>query len=233
MTETHAVLTPAGPQEETMTTSETPVDTSEYQTAEPTLYRATASAAHRLQRAVLDADPRSRSTARATMSLLRRAVAREPGEDPLVWNAVAQDILGDLPEEDIGRGDAPSPAEWAAFVAVTLFAAHQQSQRAPMHAAGISLGAAVARLRRITESGSIKPRLDAVMVASTPQALRYHLRSLISLLGAHGIPLDYGLLAEDLRWLRHPRRRRGVVLRWGRDYATGLARLRKSTAPSD
>ena len=191
---------------------------------EPTLYRATASAAHRLQAGVLGADSHAAAEARATLSRLRRAVAQEPGEDPLAWNLMAEDVLGELPPQDIGRGDAPSPAEWAAFVSITLFATHQQSQRAPMHVKGTSVGTAAARLRRATESGSIKQRLDAVMVASTPKALRYHLRSLVSLLAAHGIPLDYGLLAEDLRRLRQPARRNGVLLRWGRDYAAGLSR---------
>lgn len=191
---------------------------------EPTLYRATASAAHRLQAGVLGADSHAAAEARATLSRLRRAVAQEPGEDPLAWNLMAEDVLGELPPQDIGRGDAPSPAEWAAFVSITLFATHQQSQRAPIHVKGTSVGTAAARLRRATESGSIKQRLDAVMVASTPKALRYHLRSLVSLLAAHGIPLDYGLLAEDLRRLRQPARRNGVLLRWGRDYAAGLSR---------
>lgn len=199
---------------------------------EPTLYRATASAAHRLQGAVLGADSQAAAEARATLSRLRRAVAQEPGEDPLAWNAVAEDVLGQLPPQDLGRGDAPSPAEWAAFVAITLFAAHQQSQRAPMHVKGVSLGAAAARLRRATESGSIKQRLDAVMVSATPRALRYHLRSLVSLLAAHGIALDYGRLAEDLRHLRQPTRRNGVLLRWGRDYAAGLSR-RRAAEPND
>lgn len=205
---------------------------SEEEPREPTLYRATASAAHRLQAAVLGADDAAAASARATLSRLRRAVAQEPGEDPLAWNAVAEDLLGELPPQDLGRGDAPSPAEWAAFVAITLFAAHQQSQRAPMHVKGMSVGAAAARLRRATESGSIKQRLDAVMVSATPRALRYHLRSLVSLFAAHGIPLDYGALAEDLRRLRQPARRSGVLLRWGRDYAAGLSRSR-AAEPND
>lgn len=237
MKQAHASLTTARHQEETMTTTDAPENegsagTADREQREPTLYRATSSAAHRLQNAVLGGDAHAQSGARATLSLLRRAVAQEPGEDPLVWNTVAQDVLGELSEQDLGRGDAPSDAEWAAFVAVTLFASHQQSQRAPMHVAGVSLGAAVARLRKATDGGSIKHRLDAVMVASTPRALRYHLRSLVSLLGAHRIPLDYGRLAEDLRRLRHPQRRRGVVLRWGRDYAAGLARPHEN-APGD
>ncbi|PLA45536.1 type I-E CRISPR-associated protein Cse2/CasB [Micrococcus luteus] len=237
MTSADAPTITPGFKEDPMTTPATPSREADpvlasRETEEPTLYKAVASAAYRLQRNILSGDSHAQAGARAILSLLRRAVAQEPGDDPLVWNAVAQDILGELPSRDVGRGDAPSPAEWAAFVAITLFASHQQSQRAPMHVQGVSVGSAVARLRRANDGGSIKARLDAVMVASTPRALRYHLRSLVSLLGAHGVPLDYGRLAEDLRRLRHPEHRRGVVLRWGRDYAAGLSRA-PGTATTD
>lgn len=198
---------------------------------EPSLYKATASAAHRLQGAVLGADRPSSSTAKATLSRLRRAVGQEPGADPRSWWEVTEQMLGELPEKDLGRGDEASHSEWAAFVAITLFSLHQQSQHRPMHVAGVSLGKAVGTLKHRAGSESIKPRLDAVMVASTEAGIRYHIRSLIGLLRAHEIPLDYGRLAEDLRHLRHPERRRETVIRWGRDYARALHRA--SSAPSE
>lgn len=86
------------------------------ETEEPTLYKATASAAYRLQCGLLGGDSHAQSGARATLSLLRRAVAQEPGDDPLVWNAVAQDILGELPSRDVGVGTHPrlrnGPHSW-------------------------------------------------------------------------------------------------------------------------
>lgn len=188
----------------------------------PSLYRATASAAHHLQRELLSGDAYAVSRARATLSLLRRAAAQTPGDDHRAWWEIAEHILGDLPDADRGHGQTASHAEWAAFVALTMFSLHQQSNTQPMHVAGVSLGRAVGALRRQTGSESIKPRLDAVMVATTEAGLRYHVRSLVSLLSSHGIALDYGRLAEDLRWMRDPRHRREAVIRWGRDYASGL-----------
>lgn len=188
------------------------------------LYRAVAAAAHRLQRDLLASHNHAESNARSVLSRLRRAGMTDPGRDPLGWWAASEDVLGDLPQGDIGHGDEPSVSEWAAFTAITLFAVHQQSQRSPAHVAGSDLGSAVGALRRRTDSGSVKQRLDAVMLAPTPSALRYHLRSLITLLSAHDIALDYGRLAEDLRALRSPQRRPGVVVRWGRGYATALRR---------
>lgn len=207
-----------------------PNRTQEGEPAAPSLYRATASAAHRLQRELLSADVHAVTRARATLSRLRRAVAQEPGEDPRAWWEVSEHVLGDLHDRERGRGEAPSTSEWAAFVAITLFSMHQQSSTMPMHVTGTGVGAAVGQLRRRTDSESIKPRLDAVMLATTPSGLRYHLRSLVGLLSAHGIGLDYGRLAEDLRRLRDPQRRRETVVRWGRDYASAL---RSSTTPAD
>lgn len=195
----------------------------------PTLYRTVAAAAYRLQNDLLGADARCAARARSTLSTMRRAVAQAPGEDPRAWWEISEQVLGTLPEADRGRGDGISRSEWAAFVALTLFSVLQQSQTRPMHQPGVSVGRAVGELRRETGRESIKPRLDAVMVATTDAGLRYHLRSLIGLLGAHGIALDIGRLAEDLRRMRDPRRRRETVIRWGRDYA---AALRSSDVPA-
>lgn len=189
---------------------------------QPSLYRAVAAAAYRLQGSATDTAHRPSGASKAVLSRLRRAAGTEPGADPLAWSAIAEEVLGELPEEDIGRGDSPSDAEWAAYTAITLFAIHQQSHRQPMHVAGRSLGQAVAALQLITGSGSIKPRLDSVMLATTPAALRYHLRSLVTLLSSHSIPLDYGRLATDLRKLRRKSERQKVALTWGRDYARAL-----------
>lgn len=205
---------------DTMTVTDTETEATE--ASPPSLYKAVAAAAHRLQRDLLGQDAQRSARVRGVLSRLRRAAAQQPGEDPRAWWEVSEEVLGELPEGDLGRGDTPSHSEWAAFVAVTLFSNHQQSHAQPMHVAGVSLGEAVGTLRRRTESGSIKPRLDALMLATTEAGIRYHLRSLIGLLNAHSIPLDYGRLAEDLRRLRTPARRRDVVIRWGRGYAASL-----------
>lgn len=215
-----------------MTDVETEAETEKSEPTPPSLYKAVASAAHRLQRDLLGQDPQRAARARATLSRLRRAAAQEPGVDPRAWWEVSEEVLGELPSGDLGRDTAPSTAEWASFVAITLFSLHQQSQTQPMHVKGASLGAAVGTLRRRTESGSIKQRLDAVMLATTEAGIRYHLRSLIGLLNAHDIPLDYGRLADDLRRMRHPGRRRDAVIRWGRDYAASL-RPRVTTADAE
>ena len=59
---------------------------------------------------------------RAELAELRRGVGRAPGEKPMLWGT----ILTNLPEEFYGRNGEPSRAEWAIYIALTMFALHQQ-----------------------------------------------------------------------------------------------------------
>ena len=126
--------------------------------------------------------------------------------------------------------DEPSRAEWAAYTALTCYAVHQQSQSRPMHVPGTSFGEAVGRLVPRT-SESVKARFDALLTAAGFPAVRYHLRSLVTLLRSEGIPFDYGRFAEDLARLQDPRARDRVLLAWGRDYVKG--RHPRSAAPTE
>ncbi|MEV6601059.1 type I-E CRISPR-associated protein Cse2/CasB [Actinoplanes sp. NPDC051346] len=151
----------------------------------------------------------------AVMSKLRGAVTRPPGSEYAVLDVTA------VPERFFRNapGDAPVDEEWAKHSALTLYAVHQQSLSAPMHADGVSLGSAVSRLAR--EAGSstaVRRRFTALGNAMTYDALTYHLRGLIGLLKQRRIPLDYGLLADDLLAFRHPDGRERVRALWGRDF---------------
>lgn len=168
-------------------------------------------------------DNRSREArAQATFARLRQAAGRKPQDDPLAWMEVLDLISPDLPDWCVGKGDAPSPYEEAAFDALTLYALHQRSLRPYMYQKQTSVGAAAAQLAKKTDSASIKPRFDVLMVATSPQAIDHHLRSLFGLFNSHEIPLDHGQLATDLVKLRSPKSRDQVRLRWGRDFARTL-----------
>ncbi|AXR74412.1 MULTISPECIES: type I-E CRISPR-associated protein Cse2/CasB [Auritidibacter] len=196
--------------------------TSEETETTPTVYKAVSSAAYRLGSGLLGNNPRSLSHSRATLARLRRAAGEQPGENPMSWATIAEEVLMNLPESAVGKGPELSTSEWAAAVSISMFALHQQSERKLMHEPGIDLGRAVGTLAQRAESGSIKGRLDALMVARDPKSLQYHLRALVSLLNAHHIPQDYGRLAEDLIRLRLPKRRQAVLVQWGRSYARAL-----------
>ena len=88
---------------------------------------------------------------RAELAELRRGVGRQPGELPALWGS----FLAEMPEELRGT-DGPSKAEWAIYLALTLYALHQQgANRAEgsMNQPGKTLGGAVRRLAETTAAG--------------------------------------------------------------------------------
>lgn len=148
------------------------------------------------------------------LARLRRAVKDTPGRDPDVW----EDTIGTVPEKLWGTGDEPSTWEWAAHVAITLFAVHSQGGRTAQRR-GVSLGSAARRLVDTRSSESMITRFHAVAIAPTPTSLRHHLLALVTLLRDEDIALDYAQLAVDLRDLNSsPAAGDHVRLRWGRDY---------------
>jgi len=61
-------------------------------------------------------------------------------------------------------------------------------------------------------------RFNAVMTASTFDEAVHHLRGLVTQLRAENVPLDYGMLADDLRTFQFPGGGDAVRRRWGRQY---------------
>jgi CRISPR system Cascade subunit CasB len=161
----------------------------------------------------------------AALARLRRAVGKPPGSvlDVLEFT-YAPEFVGDP------RNDAPTPAEVAAHMSMTLYAVHQQSQRQPMHRPGRRLGQAIRAL--IPEQGSyvdhsVARRFAILGTADSLDELVHHLRGMVQLLRAGAVPLDYGLLAADLlSWQRSGPA--AVRLRWGRDFHRSAKQSAKS-----
>lgn len=167
-----------------------------------------------LQARVLSTVPQSEAV--SALARLRRGIGRTPGFDYTLerYVQVPKELLGYQPP-DVEATDA----EQAVHDAVTLYALHQQSRRERMHADGRGLGQALADLVR--KSGGpegVRRRFAALGTATTYHESIYHLRSLITMLREHQIPLDYGLLAEDLETLRKPIGRPQVQAIWGREF---------------
>jgi len=170
------------------------------------------------------------AAARGRLSVLRRSAGFTPMQHPLTLQEVLDSLDPGLDPHDLGAHDEPSPSESAAFDAMTLFALHMQSSTKRMHVHGRSFGTAVGMLRRASESGSLKPRFDALLAARDERSRLNHARSLITLLRGEGIGFDYGTFARDLRTLAG-NRRAGVLLRWARDFAT--TPRRETESPED
>lgn len=172
-------------------------------------------------------DPRKRNRERpvnAMLAFLRRGVGKSPGDLPELFGF----FLQEMPEElSGGKGDGgtPTAAEWAIYLALTLYAVHQQSrnpQKDPMHKHEVRFGSAVRDLakkrKEKPEESGILSRFNALMTAKSMPERANHLRAIVQQLRAHGVALDYGLLAKDLYDFQFPASEARVRLRWGRDY---------------
>lgn len=158
------------------------------------------------------------SAQKATLATLRRGVGHTPGELPQLWG----EFLSGMPQEMFGYGGNPSRAEWAIYIAITMFALHQQGKNPgtnSMHKEGETLGKAISYLVHSEED---KPRIlrrfNALATATDMRELSTHLRSMVQLLRTEDIPLDYVSLAADLFLYQDPARTHQVRLIWGQDF---------------
>jgi CRISPR system Cascade subunit CasB len=168
-----------------------------------------------LQEQFLREPPRPEAV--SVLARLRRGVGRTPGFDYTLdaQLAVPDELLGRRPADDTEATDS----EYAVHDAIALYALHQQSRRERMHLHGQGLGTALAALIRVSAGpDGVRRRFAALGTASTYSEGIYHLRGLITMLREHQIPLDYGLLADDLQTLRRPAHQARVQAMWGREF---------------
>ncbi|HBN85341.1 MAG TPA: type I-E CRISPR-associated protein Cse2/CasB [Clostridiales bacterium] len=162
---------------------------------------------------------------RAMLAKLRRGIGKQPGEQPELFEI----LLNNVPEDLYGKGDEVSKPVWAIYTALTLFALHQQGNEQPMSNSGNaegkkqgnSLGTAVGYLVKKNDEdrkSAVKRRFDAVITANEFTEFAYHARSLIQLLKAEKITLDYPHLAEDFYWYQFDEVRNRIRMRWGEDF---------------
>ncbi|MEU8773504.1 type I-E CRISPR-associated protein Cse2/CasB [Streptomyces sp. NPDC048606] len=169
-----------------------------------------------------DAYHKDSSQAVQALARLRRGIGRQANETPDLWGLVGVEAFYAAWPEGRRPSDAEAlRAERAAHVAVTLWALHQQSNRAHrMHVGdGISLGTAVRRLMSGSDRDeAVQKRLLRAGTSTTFDVLGHRLRELVVLLRKAEIPLDYGLLAEQLVQWQLPGGPRLVRQAWGRSF---------------
>ncbi|MFC6081324.1 type I-E CRISPR-associated protein Cse2/CasB [Sphaerisporangium aureirubrum] len=159
------------------------------------------------------------SAAVAALAQLRRGAGKVPEEVPELWGVTGMEGLfadDEVPEQEKERAEA------AHFLAVTLYALHQQSRpERGMHRHGVELGAAVRQLMPPGEiDDAIRRRFVRVGTATTPGALADRLRVIVTLLRRESLPLDYALLASQLYQAQLPGGMRKVRQSWGRSFHT-------------
>lgn len=170
------------------------------------------SRAQRLQKALLTQDA---SWARAALANLRSATRRGPGSLPEIWEWTECGTDTDMPDD-------PTPAEWAVHISMCMFALHQQGKSEGMHRPGRGFGQAVRLLAGAdaTPESPVRKRFVKVMSAGSMDECAHHLRGLVTQMRSAqpAIPLDYGMLADDLNQMQYPGGLAKVRLRWSRQF---------------
>ena len=83
---------------------------------------------------------------RARLAELRRGVGHQPGDLPALWGSFLQELPKELWGRETAAGECrePSEAEWAVYLALTLYALHQQGEEnVSINEKGCTLGRAV------------------------------------------------------------------------------------------
>lgn len=173
-----------------------------------------------------------RSSAVAALAQLRRGAGKVPEDVPELWGVSGTEEL--LNRQDWSEREK-ARAEAAHFLAVTLYALHQQSRvNHGMHRRGAELGTAV---RQLMPGGDIdepiRRRFVHLGTATTGDALADRLRGIVSLLRRESIPLDYDLLAGQLYQAQVPDGMREVRRRWGRGFHSYRPNVSPTDAPTD
>lgn len=170
----------------------------------------------------LDSIKHSPNEQNALLATLRKGVGKSPGEIPQVLGI----LLEDIPESFMSTDGKPTKEEWACYLALTLFAWHQQGYDTKnnfMHTTKrVSLGDAFNRLALSSEDSNakdrIKKKLEVIVTSKDVEELSYHLRNAVKLLQNNGIQLNYSQLAGDIYEWQFNDRRKTISFKWGQDF---------------
>ncbi len=166
-----------------------------------------------------------RPDAVAALARLRRGAGRDIAQVADLWGLLDTTGLHEVPDGERALSEPELAwAENAVHIALTLWALHQQSRATAMHrvdskSSPARLGSAVRRLMpRDGIDEAVRKRFVRIGTATDLDALAERLRTVILLLRRADIPLDYGLLAEQLYRWQAPGGREAVRRSWGSSF---------------
>jgi CRISPR system Cascade subunit CasB len=169
----------------------------------------------------------------ALLAQLRRGAGKLPANMPELWGLTGTDRLYRHAPQLAGDETAAFRAEAALFLALTLYALHQQSRTdRDMHQPGATFGAAVRRLMVEEVDEPIRKRFVQIGTSSTASILADRLRGMVKLLRAELIPLDYAQLATQLYRTQLPGGLTQVRQAWGRGFHAYRSPATGSAAPA-
>lgn len=182
------------------------------------------------------------SRSKALLAHLRNSIGHDISHTVDVWH----DVFAEMPIEFLSKNGVATKEENSIFVAIQLYAMHQQGLQDSVHTYDLTdgmqeldsqskmkmntryynIGHSLRALREPGEFNSTDQRFNAMITASGFSELIVHLRHLISILKSKEkakVKINYALLAEDLFWYQNGKREQ-IRLRWGQSYYSSTNR---------
>ena len=159
----------------------------------------------------------------AARAKLRRSIGKPLDSVPDVWDIVLSY------EEDLNQA-----AILSAYTTIGLYALHRQGKTKSMNAKDISFGSAIAQLvSNDDQKNSVTRKFNAVATSTDFSELSHHARSLIQMLKANDIEMDYPRFARELYRFQFSESTGRVRLRWGEDFYQGIYKKEKGNDKND
>lgn len=175
------------------------------------------------------------SNTNGELANLRRGVGKSPGEMPELYGI----LLKDMPEEFWIRDGETTAAEWSCYIALTLYAVHQQGNQMQvrnMHTDNrISVGRALRQMVSVQSGGKgdsnaeerALKKLQMLLTSKDMREFSYYLRNVVKLLKNERIALNYVQLAGDIYDFQYPEAKTKLSLAWGQDFYRGCNKEEK------
>lgn len=163
----------------------------------------------------------------AALAKLRRGMGHQPGEVPELYGI----LLENMPEVFWNNQGEVTEEEWSCYVALTLFAWHQQGNdliKECVHTEQKyeSIGKTMKKLSYALNREDKDPdaekrmqrRLQMLMTSKDMPELFYHLKSMVTLIRKEKIAINYSELAQDIYLFQFQDTRPQVSLKWAQDF---------------
>ncbi len=158
-----------------------------------------------------------------SLAKLRRGVGHRPEELPELYGL----ILKDMPDVFWNSNGKITKTEWSCYIALTLFAWHQQGRDLKTQCMHVSkkhesIGKAMRTMVTANKDSNAEDRmqkkLQILITSKDITEFAYHLKNIITLMRSEGIGINYSELAKDIYSFQYEDSRNQVSLKWGQDF---------------
>lgn len=158
----------------------------------------------------------------AQLAFLRKGIGHIPGELPEIYGL----FLQDMPEDFWNDNGTITKEEWSCYIALTLYALHQQGNKISLHNMHTDERISIARGMKIlavamgdsNAEERMQKKLQALISSKDMREFSYHCKNIIQLLKSKNITINYVDFAKDIYDFQYQESKNRISLKWGQDF---------------